>query len=184
MTPAADGTASLTTPALLPGTHTITVTYSGGSGVPASTITLQPNHTVGCPQLSGPIKGSVSVTGSTCIVNATIGSSINVAAGASVAVINSQALQGALSAKGAGVVMVCGSKIGSGINISNSTGLVVVGDSGKLMCAANTIGSQLSLQNNTNGVRALNNTVGNVVNKGNSGLDPYGEPTLISGNHL
>jgi hypothetical protein len=171
------------TPAILPGeNHTVTATFSGDSRYPTATVTMK--HTVACPKLvTGSVSNSVSLSGSACVMNATIGGSINIAAGASVAVVNSQAPKGSLTAKGAAEVMVCGSTTGASVNISYSTGLVVVGDSGKLMCAANSVGSSLSLQNNTHGVRALHNTVGNVITKSNSGLDPYGEDTLITDNH-
>jgi hypothetical protein len=134
--------------------------------------------------ITTPVTNNVTLSGSACILNTTIGGSININAGASVAVVNSQAPKGALTAKGAAEVMVCGSSTGASMSVTYSTGLVVVGDSGKLMCAGNTIGSSLTLQNNTNGVRALHNTVGNVIAKSNSGLDPYGEATLITDNHL
>jgi hypothetical protein len=181
------GTAAMTTPALLPGTHTVTATYLGDGFYPSATTST--NYTVTCPTgsvVNQTVKGNVTTTGfsSYCVVNSTIGGSINVAAGTSIAVVNSKALQGALTAKNSAEVMMCGSNMGSGVNVSYSTGLVVVGDSGKLMCAPNTIGSRLALQNNNNGVRAIGNTVGNVVANNNTGLDPYGEPTLITGNHL
>jgi hypothetical protein len=180
------GTATMTTPALLPGDHNVTATYLGDSYYPSATTTTK--YTVTCPSgsvVGQTVKGNVSTTGfsSFCVINSTIGGSINVAAGTSIAVVNSKALQGALTAKNSAEVMMCGSNMGSGVNVSYSTGLVVIGDSGKLMCPPNTIGSRLALQYNANGVRAIGNTVGNVVANSNSGLDPYGEPTLITGNH-
>jgi hypothetical protein len=165
--------------------HTITASFSGDSNYPPATATT--NFSVTCDvTISGTVKSSISTTGkaSFCVLNATINGSINVAAGTSIAVMNSNALQGALTAKNSGEVMMCGSNMGSGVNVSYSTGLVVIGDSGKLMCAPNTIGSRMALQYNGNGVRAIGNTVGNVVANNNSGLDPYGEPTLITNNHL
>jgi hypothetical protein len=176
------GTASIATKALLPGGHTVTVTYSGdGSFVPAS---AGVTHTVTCGQtVTGAVKGSLVVKGTSfCVVNANVVGPIIGAKGVPVAIVNSTLTTAAFV--GGGQTMICGTHVKTTLAINHATGLVVVGDAGDALCAPNVIGTALTLTNDVNGVEAIGNTVPVVVTKNVSGAGPYpGDVTTISGNH-
>lgn len=176
--------ASVTTSALLPGSHTVTAAYQGDSDFLGSTGTLS-NYEVTCTvTVTSPKPGALIASGdSTCVIGTTVNGSINVPAGTSLAVINST-VTGAISATNSpGAVTVCGSTTGGALDVVNAQGLVIVGDTGDANCAVNTVGGVLMLRNNTHGVEAIGNSVDSLINSGNSGPGPYpGDLTNISGN--
>ena len=117
-------------------------------------------------------------------MNATATGSISVQKGTSLAVVNSTISGGILGQSSPNAILICGSHIGGGAGVVKASGLVIIGDPGDARCAVNVIIGSLTLQTNTNGVEAIGNTVGSLVNTGNSGSGPYpGDVTTITGNH-
>jgi hypothetical protein len=176
--------ASVTTSALSPGSHVINAAYQGDGNFLGSSGSLI--YLVTCTvTVTGNHPGSLIASGdSTCVVNATLGGSIVVPQGTSLAVINST-VNGSINATNKpNAIEVCGSNfVGGSVNIIKAQGLVIVGDPGDANCAVNTLSGTLLLQNNTHGVEAIGNTVGNLVVSGNSGPGPFpGDVTTISGN--
>ncbi len=176
--------ASVTTSSLSPGTHVIQAAYQGDGNFLASTGTL--NYTVTCTvTITGNHPGAVIASGdSTCVIGADVGGSIIVSKGTSLAVINST-VHGSINATNTpNAIEVCGSTfVGGAVSVIKAQGLVIVGDTVDAGCAVNTMSGTLVLENNTNGVEAIGNTVGGLVAFGNSGPGPFpGDVTTISGN--
>jgi hypothetical protein len=98
---------------------------------------------------------------------AVIRGQINVGQGGSID-IEGAAIYGSVTSNGAGVVRICDSKINGAVNVSSSTGPVIIGDEA-LGCSGNTINGPVSLTSNTGGVTFDDNTVnGPVTITGNS----------------
>ena len=175
---------SIATAALSPGSHVIGASYSGDGSFLSSSQTT--NYVVTCTStVTGSHSGSIVATGdSVCLVNATATGSISVQKGTSLAVVNSTISGGILGQSSPNAILICGSHIGGGAGVVKASGLVIIGDPGDARCAVNVIIGSLTLQTNTNGVEAIGNTVGSLVNTGNSGSGPYpGDVTTITGNH-
>ncbi|HEX3426009.1 MAG TPA: MBG domain-containing protein [Acidimicrobiales bacterium] len=185
---AADGTAAFQ--ATLPGgTTTVSAAYSGDANFLGSSTAKPATATIACAQtITGSHTGAViAAKGLTCIVDAQLSGAVTVEAGASLDVENST-LGGAIVTNGAKSIRVCGDTIGShgSINVSGSTGFVVVGDPGEDRCAANTVDGALNLLNNTGGLVAVGNTVTGAVNaSANRGAGPFPDQTApeVTGNH-
>jgi Putative Ig domain len=134
--------------------------------------------------VTGSHPGSLTVgSGVTCIVQASIGGSVSISAGATVAVSQST-VSGALQSSRAGTLSVCGSSIAGPLSVSGSTGFVLVGDAGDdgtPGCGPNTISGPAALANNTAGVQLGGDTIhGPVSLSGNSG----GPGTEVEANHI
>jgi hypothetical protein len=176
--------ASVSTSSISPGSHLIQAAYAGNSNFLGSSTAIS-NYLVTCTStVSGNHPGALIASGdSICVVTAAVGGSITVAKGTSLAVIGST-VGGAISASGPlNAIKVCGSTIGGSVDVVNAQGLVVVGDPGDAICASNRIKGVLLLQNNTHGVEAIGNMVGNLTVSGNSGPGPFpGDDTNVSGN--
>ncbi|MGH9125538.1 MAG: Ig-like domain repeat protein [Acidimicrobiales bacterium] len=175
--------ASVTTSALLPGSHMVTANYGGDGNFDSSTASI--SYLVTCSvTITGNHSGAIQAAGhSVCIVNAVVTGQVSVAQGTSVAIVHSK-IGGSITATTApGQVEVCSSTIGGSVSVFAAQHLVAVGDPGDLSCGVNAIKGTLALESNTNGVEAIGNTVGNLVAFGNSGPGPYpGDSTTIAGN--
>ncbi len=174
------GTASIATTSLAGGAHTISAGYSGDADFNASLASI--NYTVGCGTTITGAHGVVitSPGSTTCLNHATISGSVTVSSGAAIDIENSTVTGSLTAASTPGQIRICGSTFGGSVTVANAQALVVIGDPGE-GCAANVIHGTLLLQNNTHGVRAVGNLVGNLVATNNSGPGAYpGDPTLIS----
>ncbi len=178
-----NGRASLTTQALGAGAHQFTVVYSGDTDFLSSSGGPTGLTVTGGQTITGNHPGAVIVaTGTTCVLNGTVGGSVTVQSGAALDVENST-VAGAITASNAESVRVCGSNVGGSVTVTGATGLVIVGDPGDAACAPNTISGTLSLQGNTGGVEAIGNDVQAVVAINNTGPGPFpGDLTTITGN--
>jgi hypothetical protein len=177
---------SVATTALLPGSHTISASYSGdGNFLPA---TQSVTHVVTCDTTyTGVVKGNLNLTGSgkaVCLLNAKVAGSVKVGTGVAVAMVGSSTGPLGVLAVGSGQIMVCGSRVEGAMAIQNASSLVVVGDPGHSQCAPNTILAGVVLDNDTHGVEVIGNTTLLVVARNIGGPGPYpGDVTTISGNH-
>ena len=118
------------------------------------------------------------------VINASIPGGVIVQPGGSVSIENSTI--GSLSSNGAVTVKMCKSTSAGSVSVTNSTGFVLIGDTGDDSCSPNTINGSLSLRNNTGGLDAVDNKVsGGILITGNSGSGPFGDDTSpeVSGNH-
>jgi hypothetical protein len=151
------------------------VAYVGASFDVTTTSAITGNHA-----------GAVLVaSGTTVLVSgATVSGAMVVSPGGSVDVENST-ISGSLSASEPGAVRICASAVHGSVTVNGASGFVVIGDPAN-GCPANVIGGSVTLDNNNNGVDAIDNTVtGNVVTSGNSGNGPFPGDIgpQISGSH-
>ncbi|MDQ1725869.1 MAG: hypothetical protein QOG52_2897, partial [Frankiaceae bacterium] len=173
---------SVATSSLGAGPHVVTATYQGDVDFLPSTATVA--HSVVCSVTvtTTPRGGIKSAAGSTCLSNMTVNGSIVVGPGESLNLRNVTVTGSVVATGGPGSIRICGSTIGGSVIVKDAQGLVVIGDEAAAACAPNIIDGALMLDDNTHGVRAIDNVVQNVHASGNSGPGPYpGVPTSISG---
>jgi hypothetical protein len=176
--------ASLTTTALIPGSHNITVNYYGDTDFLPSQGTTK--YQITCIRtLSGTVNGSLIASDeSTCLLNAALGGAVVVPANTRFAAVNSS-IGGSVTATakpGSNMIAICGSRVGGSASIENANELVMIGDLAAA-CSPNSIVGSLVLYNNTHGLESINNTIGGaVIPFGNAGPGPYGQPTKVAGN--
>lgn len=176
--------AAVTTRALTPGAHVIAAHYLGDANFAGSTATLGGYGTTCVSTITGAHIGAVATSGaSTCVVNASVHGSITAARGTAVAVIGSIVTGSIDSASAQQLVEICNATVGGATVVSGAQALVIVGDPGDANCPVNSIKGTLALQNNTDGVVAIGNTVGGLVDSRDTGPGPYpGDVTTIAGN--
>jgi len=85
---------------------------------------------------------------------------VTVKAGATLLLQGAQ-VQGPLSAKDAGTLVACGTTISGNVEVTDSTGPVLLGAGSA--CAPDTFGGSVSLTGNTTGVVLAGNTIGGAV---------------------
>lgn len=135
--------------------------------------------------LSGDVAGPVTVNagGVVCVTNARLTGPVTVNAGASLLTMGSQITSGVV-ASGAAYILLCATRFsfaGSGatVQVSNSSGPVIVGDAAAA-CPANAIAGGVALMSNGVGVRLGNNAIaGNVTVNSNTG-----GANLVKGNNI
>jgi len=171
---------------LASGSYNFVTTYGGDANNKVVTSACGAAHetaTVTCTRtIGGTVTGVASLSGSTCVVNATFTGALVVPKGAALD-IESSSIRGAIVADGASAIRICASSVVS-VTILNSTGPVVIGDAAD-GCAPNTVAGAITITGNTHGVQVIGNTVaGAVVASGNSGSGPFPDDTApnISGN--
>jgi hypothetical protein len=148
-----DGTghARLTTSGLQVGTSSITATYNGDGNFLAST-SVPLTQAVACTKtISGLVAGTLNVTNSTCLTNATVVGSVTVQPGAALSVTNSSIIANLASTR-ATAVSVCSSSVTGMTTINGTTGFVLLGDNGddgQPGCASNQFTGVVSLDHNT-----------------------------------
>jgi hypothetical protein len=175
--------ATLSTSALLPGNHVISVSYAGDTNFLPSSGHM--SYAITCSRtITGTVKTSVTASGeSTCLVGATVSGSVYVPTGVRLAIVNTT-VGGALvanTASGPSMVAVCGSRVGGAADVENGRELVMVGDPAAL-CASNTVNGSLILRNDAHGLEAIGNTYGgSLLASGDSGPGPFGQATTVSG---
>jgi Bacterial Ig-like domain (group 3)/BNR/Asp-box repeat len=175
---------------LLPGTHTITASYSGDGNYQASDLETF-SQTVSCTRtITGKVNRSISASGaSTCVVNATVSGSVTSGAGTALFVSNST-IGGSIVSKGGTLFGLCGSTItgaGSTVSVTGATRFVVIGDPGDDGCATNKIGGQVSLRSNSSSAELVGNQIGGTVNLvDTSGTGPFPEDSQaeVEGNTI
>lgn len=132
------------------------------------------SHVVACTNTrSGTINGGLTVTGSTCLINATVKGAITVQPGAALSISNSS-LNGSLTSTKATAISICGSNARNGsVTITGTTGFVLLGDNGDdgtPACAGSAFSGSVTLNGNLgqaevggnsfNGALTINNTSG------------------------
>lgn len=191
-TSAVDGTghATLTVSGLQVGSNSITATYSGDVNfLPSTSAAL--NHAVACGSTrTGIINGGLTVTGSTCLSNATVKGAIIVQPGAALSIINSS-LNGSLTSTNATAISICGSNARNGsVTITGTTGFVLLGDNGDdgtPACAGNAFAGSVTLNANAGQAEIGGNTfAGSLTVNNTSGVGPDLETTAteIEGNTI
>ncbi len=174
------GTAQLTAPALLGGSHSITAVYSGDGNFNPSSGSL--TQVVTCTRTyTGTIPGlTVPKSGSTCFADARVNGTLSIPDGASVSMSNSY-VAGWLATSGApAAIVICGSTLAGAVSISNVSGLLLLGNPFDSSCAANQFNSTVSLSSNRRGLTLVGNKIyGNVSVTNNTG-----GPVVVGANKM
>ena len=121
--------ATFTTAGLQVGTHSIAATYGGDVDFLASTSTSQSQLVRCMTVLTGRVNGGLTVSGSTCVNNATINGGITVRPGAALS-LNSSTVHGGLTSTSAKALTVCATLIDGSSTVSATRGFVLFGDDG------------------------------------------------------
>jgi hypothetical protein len=182
------GHATLITAGLQVGTHTLTATYSGDGNFLSSTSTPQP-HLVRCMTVvTGRVNGGLTVSGSTCVNNATINGGITVLPGAALS-LNNSTVNGGVSSTRAKAVTFCADSIHGASTISSTSGFVLIGDNGDggFSCAGNDLRGTLTLTANANQLELGGNDIkgGATISRTTGpGPTPGNSVTKIEGNRI
>lgn len=184
-----DGAASarLTTAALQVGTHAITASYSGDANFQAGTSVAFP-QAVGCAAtVTGTVAGSLDVTKSTCLADATVLGGVTVEPGAALSVSGSR-LAGDVSSRGATAITICGSTALGAVSLSGTSGFVLLGaggDDGSPACAGGSYAGAVTLDGNLGQAEVSGNRfsgVLSVVRTSGAGPNPGHPAAEIEGN--
>ncbi len=173
---------------LSPGTHLIAAVYSGDSNFFPSSASL--TQVVGCTvTITGKVTGGLRVTGSTCLVGATVNGHVTVAPGAALSSINSR-INGGLDSQGAAAIRLCSTRVDGHVSINGSTGFVLVGDAGDdgpQGCAGNDIRGGVSLSGNAGGAEIGGNSIRGglaLLNTSGAGADLEDAASEIEANQI
>lgn len=184
----ATGHATFATAGLQVGTHALMAAYSGdGNFLPSNSAT--DSHLVRCLTIvTGRVNGGLTVSGSTCVNNATVNGGITVLPGAALSLTNST-VNGGVSSSRAKAVTWCGNLIHGASTISMTSGFVLIGDNGDdgFSCAPNDIRGHLTLNANAGQLELSGNHIaGGVTISNTSGIGPTVENliTEIEGNQI
>lgn len=179
---------SVSTNALTPGTHTITVSYSGSTNFLSSSGSVE--QTVTCQTTISKSKFVVLVVkASTCIApGVTITGLITVKPGGALAV-QGATLNGTVTSTSARAILVCNSTVKGIMSVRSTSGFVVVGgaqmDSGQ-WCPGNVISGSVRLASNLNLIELGGNRISGLVSVTgtNSGPDGDEASTGIAANKI
>ena len=180
--------ATFTTAGLQVGTHTITAIYGGDGDFLPSTST-QHSQLVRCMTvITGRVNGGLTVSGSTCVNNATINGGITLRPGAALS-LNSSTVHGGLTSANAKALTVCGTLIDGSSTVSATSGFVLFGDNGDdgFSCAGNDQRGTLSFTSNAGQLELGGNQIrGGASISGTFGVGPTVENavTEIEGNQI
>lgn len=139
--------------------------------------------------VTGRHRGSLTIgPGSTLISGATVTGPVVVSPGAAVVITDSH-FDGALTSNGAASLSICDSRVNGSLSVTNSIGLVYIGDAGDdgSDCGPNTVHGSLSLTNNGGGYELGGNTVtGSTALTNNVGTGPGPENSTpeLEANHI
>jgi hypothetical protein len=130
--------ATFTTAGLQVGTHTITATYGGDADFLTSTSTSRSQLVRCMTVITGRVNGGLTVSGSTCVNNATINGGITVRPGAALS-LNSSTVHGGMTSTNAKALTVCGTLIDGSSTVTATSGFVLFGDDGDdgFLCGGN-----------------------------------------------
>jgi hypothetical protein len=184
----ATGHATFVTAGLQVGAHSLAAAYSGdGNFLPSLSATGA--HLVRCLTIvTGRVNGGLTVSGSTCVNNATVNGGITVLPGAALSLTNST-VNGGVSSSGAKAVTWCGNLIHGASIVSTTSGFVLIGDSGDdgFSCAGNDMRGNLTLTANAGQLELSSNHVsGGVTITNTTGTGPNLENLIseIEGNQI
>ncbi len=180
------GRARLTTSGLQVGTSNIAASYSGDGNFLAST-SAPLAQAVACSRtISGLVVGTLNVTNSTCLVNATVIGSVTVQPGAALSASKSTIVVN-LASTGASAISVCGSNVTGLTTIGGTTGFILLGDNGddgQPACAGNQFTGLVSLDQNTGQAEIGGNKLQVALTVTNtSGTGPDAETTATEIEH-
>jgi hypothetical protein len=177
------GRATITTPALVGGDHTISATFPGDVHLVASSGAVR--QTVGCTVISGIRNSAVTVSQATCLQGATLNAGVTISPGGSLLVDHSQ-LSGPIVSDRAAAVRICASSVTGSVSLTRTSGFVLLGDGadnddvGVAPCGGNTIRGVVNVVSSSGPVELGGNTVTGTVNlNGNTG-----SATELEGNHV
>lgn len=191
--PATAGLASLSTSALPPGSISVIASYGGSSDFLASSSTV--TQVIGCATTqTGRFTGGLIVSGPTCLASARVLGPVTIGPGGSLVAtgtffaapigvspggalaISGGSINGAITSNGSTGLRICAVNLPSPLQVSGTTGAVVIGDGGDDIlpaCGANTIGAPVSVSGSIAGVELAGNTInGPVTLTGNAGSVP------------
>ena len=153
-------TTSVAVTSLAPGSHLITASYSGDANFLPSSASL--TQVVGCSvTITGRVTGGLRVTGSTCLVGATVNGHVTVAPGGALSAVDSR-INGGLDSQGAAAIRICNTRVDGHVSINGSTGFVLLGDAGddgSAMCAGNDLRGGAALSGNHGGAEIGGNSI-------------------------
>ncbi len=184
----AGGQATFTTAGLQVGTHGLVATYGGDGDFLASTSNAT-SQIVRCLTIvTGKVNGGLTVSGSTCVNNATVDGGITVQPGAALS-LNNSTVNGGVSSLDAKAVTFCANTIRGATNISTTTGFVLIGDNGDdgFSCAGNDLRGGLTLSANAGQVELGGNQIhggASIANTTGNGPTIENSITEIEGNHI
>jgi hypothetical protein len=175
--PVSGGAASAQVAGLAPGPHTVVAAYSGDGNYKASSVTL--NLTVACSTtIRGTQRGSLTVTGSTCVEGGALQGAVTVRPGGALALIGAT-LHGSLTSTGATGVLICSSTVAGSVSITGTTGPVTLGGPAGSPCGPDTFHGPVLVSAGSGQVAAVDNMItGPLTVTGNSG------PVQISGSQI
>ncbi|MFN2608074.1 MAG: Ig-like domain repeat protein [Acidimicrobiales bacterium] len=170
------GKASFTTAALSPGGHTIVASYSGNAVLLPSSGSF--TQTVTCAHAVTGSSGSLVLgAGSWCLDSATVTGTLTVQPGAAVSIRNST-VTGGITSTGASAFQLCNSRVlGGTLNVSGSSGFVLIGDPGDDHCPGNSVQVPTVLDHNTGGVEVIDNSLASLTVTNTSGAGPFPDDT-------
>lgn len=180
--------ATFTTAGLQVGTHTITATYGGDGDFLPSTSTPQSQLVRCMTVITGRVNGGLTVSGSTCVNNATINGGITVRPGAALS-LNSSTVHGGLTSASAKALTVCATSIDGSSTVAGTSGFVLFGDDDddSFSCGGNDQRGMLHLNANAGQLELGGNQIrGGASISGTSGVGPTLENTVtvIGGNQI
>jgi hypothetical protein len=182
------GQATFTTAGLQVGTHNLAASFSGDGNFLPSASTAVPQLVRCLTVVTGKVNGGLTVTGSTCVNNATINGGIVVRPGAALS-LDSSTVNGGVSSSGAKAVTMCSSSIHGAGTVSATSGFVLIGDNGDdgFSCVGNDLRGNLTLTANAGQLELGGNQVhGGASISGTTGIGPSVENlvTEIEGNQV
>ncbi len=180
--------ATFTTAGLQVGTHTIAATYGGDVDFLASTSTSQSQLVRCMTVITGRVNGGLTVSGSTCVNNATINGGITVRPGAALS-LNSSTVHGGVTSASAKALTVCSTLIDGSSTVTATSGFVLFGDGGDdgFSCGGNDQRGTLNLAANAGQLELGGNQIrGGASITGTFGVGPTVENAIteIEGNQI
>jgi len=180
--------ATFTTAGLQVGTHSIAAAYGGdGDFLPSTSAPL--SQLVRCMTvITGRVNGGLTVSGSTCVNNATINGGITVRPGAALS-LNSSTVHGGLTSTSAKALTVCATLIDGSSAVTATSGFVLFGDDGDdgFSCGGNDQRGTLNLNANAGQLELGGNQIrGGASVSGTFGVGPMVENAIteIEGNQI
>jgi hypothetical protein len=152
---------------LAPGAHTVSAVYSGDTDYTGSSSSLAENVTCSLT-ITETVKGPLSVTGSTCIDDATVKGQVSIAAGGALA-LSGATVNGPIVANHPAGLLICGSQTAA-ITVVGSSGPVNMGGTDGSSCGADRVKGALSITDAVGPVTIAGTTAtGAITLSGNTG---------------